>query len=263
MVLTLLTTALAGADDDTVRKLLSESMGRDVPSKYLCVERIELNGTGEVAVAGVKMKNRGCVLKGVVVGDDFVAPEKSLVAAVPEFSTFDSTERSTMLESWVGDVLLAFDQPIEKAIEGEAVVAKVLHRIPEPQRSAETVMRFEADKVGVITRTEGASTKYETGLSIKVNSAKEYTSAEAGEAVSKVGKLFRECVRRAWSDDLAAEGRTRMAWDVVGNKADNVTGRGWGPDELLRCYSAALRQIPYEKDGHLDVSFSIVRRAVE
>lgn len=262
----LLSAAFADAPDKAaVQALASKALGKDVPGKYLCMDAPKLpeaiaEGT---TVVGIKVKNKGCTLKGIIVDGTWVEPGVALVAAVPTWASLDADAREAIAIPWVRDILLAFEQPMgAPAWDGTTVTTELVHRIPHPQHAEQGQATFTFAKDGSVKRSLGNTQAYKTGMAVKINATKGITAADATKGLSSTGKLIKECVRAAWARDLTSAGRTRLAWDIVEKKATNVTARGWGSTPLRQCYSNAIGKIEFAADGHVDLTIAITRNAV-
>jgi len=259
----LLTPALADApDDEAVRALASKAIGKDVPAKYLCIERPELPNavSGDPTPVGIKVKNRGCVLKGVIIDGTWVAPSSALIAAVPGWSGLSKDTKSEVAVHWVRDVLLAFDQPTSAgSFDGKTVRLEGAWRVPKPQHAATGELQFTMGNDGKVQRKAVSSKTYRTRLVSRTNKVRGLTGEQLSAGVRSKGKLLQECVRKAWSKDLTVAGTSRLRWSVVEGKTTGVESTAWGTNELLRCYSGVLHQIEWEADGAIDYSLVISR----
>lgn len=267
MLSLLLLPAFADAPDDaTVRTLASKAIGKEVPAKYLCIERPTLPAaiSGDPVAVGIKMKNRGCVLKGVVVESKWLEPEVALIAAVPGWPSLTGDARTEVALSWARDVLLAFDQAVGTGtLSGDTLTIEAAWRIPKPQHAAEGALRFTFGKDGTVERTEGESQAYRTRLISRTNKVRGLTSEQLIGGLRSKGKLLQECVRQAWADDLTVAGTSRLRWTVTGGKTTGVESVGWGTTELLRCYSGVLHRVEWPADGSVDYSLVISRDKAE
>lgn len=253
-------------DDETVRALASKAMGKEVPEKYLCIERPELTEAfgGDPVPVGIKLKNQGCVLKGVVVEGKWLEPEGALIASVPGWAGLSGDARSDVAIRWARDVLLAFEQPISAgSFEDSAVTLDAAWRIPEPQHAAEGQLKLTFAKDGTVTREELSSQSYRTRLVSRTNKVRGITAEQLVEGLQSKGKLLQECLRQAWADDLTVAGTSRLRWTITGGKTTNVESVGWGTTELLRCYSGVLHQVQWKADGAVDYSLVISRDKTE
>ena len=107
----LTTTALAAATDTEVHAAVEALYGREIPEAAVCVARPDdLPGRfHDVAAAGVKRGHRGCVLVGVMLDAELLAPEVAARHAVdPEaWQMVDPAQRAQDLLAWTRSVLLA------------------------------------------------------------------------------------------------------------------------------------------------------------
>lgn len=267
MLALLFTTAFADApDDETVRALASKAIGKDVPAKYLCIERPDLPETigGDPVPVGIKVKNRGCVLKGVVVDGKWLEPANALFAAVPGWAGLSGEARDQVAVHWSRDVLLAYDQPLSAGTFSDGVVTlEAAWRVPQPQHAAEGEVRLSFGKDGTVKREIDQKQAYRTRMLSRTNKVKGITPDLLKEGMSSKGKLFQECVRQAWADDFTVAGTSRLRWKIIGGKTAQVESVGWGTNELLRCYSGVLHRIEWKADGEVDYSLIISRDKVD
>lgn len=265
--LLLLATAYADApDDEAVAALASQAFGRALPAKYLCIERPQLPEAvgGDPVPVGVKVKNTGCVLKGVVVEGKWLEPENALIAAVPGWAGLGADARGEVALAWVREVLLAFEQPLSAGTwDGEAVTVDAAWRVPKPQHAAEGSLRIRFAKAGTTSREIIESKTYQTRLLTSPNRVRGLDEAEVTAGLQSMGKLLQECVRQAWADDLTVAGTSRLRWNITGGKTTDVQSVAWGSSELLRCYSGALHRIAWQNDGAVDYTIAISRDRVQ
>lgn len=252
-------------DDGAVQALASKAIGKDVPARFLCIERPDLGEpfSGDPVPVGIKVKNQGCKLRGIIVAGTWQQPETALITAVPGWAALSSDARGEAAVKWSRDVLLAFEQPVG-AVEwnGSAVTARVASRIPKPQHAAESDTKLTFDAAGALTREDTNTSTYQTDMTVRVHSTRGLTEDQLLAGMQSKGLLFEECIRAAWADDLTIQGRTRLSWDIKDGKGSNVTVRGWGETPLLGCYSGVIQRLEFEADGGADLTIAVVRSPV-
>ena len=253
-------------DDDTLQVLASKALGKEVPAKYLCIDRPELaEGIGgDPVVVGVKVKNTGCVPKGIVVEGKWLEPDSALIAAVPGWAGLSADARGEIALSWTREALLAFEQPVSTGTwDGKTVTIDAAWRIAKPQHASEGTLRFHFDKSGTTRREEVESTTYHTRLLTSANRVRGLTEQDVVEGLQSKGKLLQECVRQAWADDLTVAGTSRLRWNVTEKKTTDVQSVGWGTTPLLKCYSGVLHRVEWKTDGAVDYTIAISRDRVQ
>lgn len=254
-------------DDDAVRAALSKAKGKEVPAKFVCIERPELAEpfVAPVTAAAIKVKGKGCVLQGVFVDDRFLPALEALPAAVgTNWPTLKGEERANVLSTWTRSVLDAFVQSDGKVItEGDRVTHPVLRRSGESMvgERAVLVYTFGADGKASVETSETARTH--TKLVLRTVAAKGVSKEQVTQGISTVGKLFERCFQAAWQSDLSMNERTRMGWDIVDGKATGVKVRQQFDGRLTQCYANVLSRATFEADGTAEVEFGVRRTPVE
>ena len=265
-MLLLLSAAMADPPDiGAVQALASRALGKDVPEKFLCVGPPSPDGgkLGDAVAVGVKVKNTGCQLKGVIVAGTWYDTDKALIAAVPGWPGMNDQARAEVAVTWAREIVFAWDQPIAPLEwSAGAVTTRVAYRIPKPQHASESDSRVTFDAAGLVKREDSNTSSFHTDMTIRMHSTKTLTEEQVLAGLQAKGLLLEECIRAAWTLDLTAAGRTRLAWDIVDGKATNVTARGWGETPLLECYSGALHRMAFEGTGAADVTIAMVRNPV-
>ncbi len=259
-------------DEEALRALLSSSMGKDVPAKYLCVEKPVLpapfSGEEPVVVAGVKLKGRGCVRKIIVHKGRVVAERDALPAVLPQWGALDAVDKDDAVRAWTANVLHAFEQiqagpEVRRQSSTREVDVTALRRSPVKLVAEEvrTTWTFDAD--GNVKASHDDPVLWKSALVLKVNSAKGIDAAQVTHTLESVGKILEKCFWAAWQHDLAIHERTRITWTVEDTRATRLAARQQTSGRLTQCYANVIGRAEFPADGTVDVDFGVTRVPID
>lgn len=254
-------------DDAAVLELVSKAVGKDVPEKFLCKHTPVLPEPFDapLIVAGIKVKGKGCITKGVISRGRLVPAAEALpVVLGPVWPTLDEKARINVIEFWTREVLFAYVQPQgspEVSSKGGTLTSTttMLRRSASPLVAEEAVVTYTFAKDGTSTQSMGDSTWWKSELVLKPNNAKGIEPEQLQLALETKGKLFERCFRAGWQADVTMAERTRMTWTITDSKATAVKARQPPSPQLVQCYANALGQVEFPVDGEADVDLGVRR----
>lgn len=268
----------APTPDAAVIQAVSEAYGKPVPAQAICLEPAELPEpfTGAPVAVGVMRGAAGCRLFGVLVNGVFTPVEEAARTSLGDaWTQLDANQRSSLLEGWTREVLLAFDvldesKPVtsKPARGGAEVRATFWQRTSERHVAQHTDGRFVFDGEGRLQashRDDGP--QWRSSFYVQEQKVQGVSGDQVLEALRAQGQRFTDCVDRFWKVDPTVSGRVQLQWNIQGGKAEKITlvDDGNAHEGLATCYSVALQRIPFPEDwrGRVLWSFSIDRRPVE
>lgn len=250
---------------DLIQSNVDRIYGKPVPPAAVCVAHPELGAPFQGAPTPVAVRRgaRGCVLLGVVVGDQWYAPAAALPAAVDKgaWTGLDGATRETKWVEWVDRVLLAFDQPSPSGLaqvtndakrQVTVVDRRYWRRSEEPGRSADVVNKWTFDaKLVVASSTEQVLSEEDVSLFQRAEKVDGVSEAAVDQAITTKGLVIRKCMTQAWEEDLGLEGRVRLEWSLAAGKVSDIVilAEEETNDALAACYARAVKNASYPADA--------------
>jgi hypothetical protein len=258
--------------DDEVVAAVEVLYGKDLPEGAVCIERPgDLPGRfRDVVVAGVKRGARGCVVVGALIDDKLVEPEAAAAKALdPEaWKLVDDAQRAEDLLAWTDEVLLAFDQPLDKggaqARGGRFVVERAyLHRDSDKAVSARSLGTWTFDAEARLVESDSTPEAWwRTVLTARPGRLEGIGADVVQQVMTSQGRVITGCFTDHWSRDLTLAGGVQLAWSVTAGKVGDLTlvaepGKP-APEALARCYASAIRKLEFPPEANGTVRWVFV-----
>lgn len=259
------------ATDAQIQAAIDAAYGKAVPAPARCSEVIEVTGVqSEVVVFGVKQRNIGCKLLGVLVGAKPYSVADALPAAVPDLQKRDAASRLALIGEWTTEVVLAYDYvrpetkpTVKPTPSGYAVTVPFVARTGEAHVAQEVPGAFTYGANGKLTASQrDTGPKYATGLYQHMYKVSGLTEAQIAAGIQSVGGLITRCFEERYAENPLIEDATRFAWTIgPDGKIGTFGAEESGDDELTRCYADAMRKVnwPTGVKGAAVYSFAVVR----
>lgn len=273
LILTLPALAAEAPDTEVLRTFLSQAAGKDVPEKFMCVEKPALPEPfaqdDQVFVLGTKVKGRGCVRQAIVFRGRVEAEMSALPAVLGDaWKGLDGDTREDVVNTWTRDVLHVWDaleSGPKVTSSGKNTTAEVtlLRRTKVPMVAEELGAKWTFDPAGMARVEETDPVYWQSRMVLKANNAKGITEEQVMAGLESAGKIFEKCFWAAWNQDPQVKERTRLTWNVMDGKAEQVASRQQSSGQLAQCYANALALAKFEADGFVDMDFGVVRATID